>query len=143
MKNVILIMLSLIFVTACGNGGQKKAQEASTATEVKATQDDSTVYVYYFHGKQRCMTCNTVEKVSKEAIEANFASNANVKFMVLPTDDKANEALVEKYEISWNGLIIDKGGNVINITEQAFANAVNSPDVLADLIKSEVNKRLN
>jgi hypothetical protein len=50
---------------------------------------------------------------------------------------------VEKYEISWNGLIIDKGGNVINITEQAFANAVNSPDVLADLIKSEVNKRLN
>ena len=63
--------------------------------------------------------------------------------MVLPTDDKANEALGEKYEISWNGLIIDKGGNVINITEQAFANAVNSPDVLADLIKSEVNKRLN
>jgi hypothetical protein len=39
--------------------------------------------------------------------------------MVLHTDDKANEALVEKFEISWNGLIIDKGGNVINITEQA------------------------
>ncbi|URW80718.1 nitrophenyl compound nitroreductase subunit ArsF family protein [Xiashengella succiniciproducens] len=144
MKNVILIMLSLFFVTACGNGGQKKAQNTDAATETKtAVADANTVYVYYFHGKQRCMTCNTVEKVAKQAIEANYASNTNVKFLVLPTDDKANEALVEKYEISWNGLIIDKGGNVINITEQAFANAVNSPDVLADLIKSEVNKRLN
>lgn len=141
MKNVLLIMLSLFLVAACGSGGQKKAQNGAT-TENK-TADSNTVYVYYFHGKQRCMTCNTVEKVAKEAIEANYASNSNVKFVVLPTDDKANEALVEKYEISWNGLIIAKGDNSINITEQAFANAVNSPDVLKELIKNEVNNRLN
>lgn len=142
MRNILLIMLSLFMVTACGNGGQKKAQSTGAATETKAT-DANTVYVYYFHGKQRCMTCNTVEKVAKEAIEKNYASNANVKFMVLPTDDKANEALAEKYEISWNGLIVAKGDNSINITEQAFGNAVNNPDVLVELIKNEVNKRLN
>lgn len=142
MRNIFLIMLSLFMVTACGNGGQKKATDASVATETNLA-DANTVYVYYFHGKQRCMTCNTVEKVAKEAIEKNYASNANVKFVLLPTDDKTNEALVEKYEISWNGLIIDKGGNnPINITEQAFANAVNNPEVLIELIKSEVNKRL-
>lgn len=144
MRNVLLIMLSLFLVTACGNGGQKKAQNTGAATETKAeVADANTVYVYYFHGKQRCMTCNTVEKVAKEAIAANYGSNTNVKFLVLPTDDKANEALVEKYEISWNGLIVAKGENSINITEQAFANAVNNPDVLVELIKTEVNNRLN
>ncbi|MBP6064694.1 MAG: hypothetical protein KA519_03705 [Bacteroides sp.] len=143
MKKILWIVLSLLLVTACGNGGQKKVQPTSEATETKM-EDANTVYVYYFHGKQRCMTCNAVEKVVKEAIEANYASNAKVKFMPLSTDDKANEALVEKYEISWNGLIIDKGGNnSINITEQAFANAVNNPDVLIELLKSEVADRLN
>lgn len=144
MKNVFLLMFSLLLLTACGgNGGQKKAQQSNPTTETKAVQDASTVYVYYFHGKQRCKTCNSVEQVAKKAIEDNYASNANVKFISVPTYEKENEALVEKYEISWNGLIIDKGGdNAINITEQAFGNAINSPDVLVELIKSEVSKRL-
>ena len=144
MKKVFLIMFSLFLLTACGgNGGQKKAQQSNPTTETKVAQNASNVYVYYFHGKQRCKTCNSVEQVAKKAIEDNYASNANVKFISVPTYEKENEALVQKYEISWNGLIIDKGGNnPINITEQAFGNAVNSPDVLVELIKSEVNKRL-
>jgi len=142
MKNVLLIMLSLLLITACGSGGQKKTPSTGNETETTVA-DTNTVYVYYFHGKQRCMTCNTVEKVAKEAIETNYASNLKVKFMVLPTYEKTNEALVEKYEISWNGLIIAKGDNSVNITEQAFANAVNSPEVLIDLIKMEVNSKLN
>lgn len=142
MKNVLLIMLSLLLVTACGDGGAKKAPNSGNETEASVA-DANTVYVYYFHGKQRCMTCNTVEKVAKEAIESNYASNANVKFLVLPTYEKPNETLVEKYEILWNGLIIAKGDNFVNITEQAFANAVNNPEVLVDLIKQEVGSRLN
>lgn len=141
MKHVLLIMLSLLLVTAC-NSGQKKAPETGNETEITVA-DANTVYVYYFHGKQRCVTCNAVEKVATETIEANYASNSKLKFMVLPTYEKTNETLVEKYEISWNGLIIAKGGNSVNITEQAFANAVNNPEVLVDLIKKEVNSRLN
>lgn len=147
MKNVLLIVLSLFLVVACGNGAPKKNQRAGSSVVTKGTDEAkateaNTVYVYYFHGKQRCMTCNTVEKVARQAVEANFGSNSQVQFRALPTHEKANAALVERYEISWNGLIIDKGGNKVNITEQAFANAVNHPDVLIELIKREVNKRL-
>ena len=49
---------------------------------------------------------------------------------------------MEKYEVSWNALIIAKGDKYINLTEQAFANAINSPEVLAKLIKDEVNKNI-
>lgn len=40
MKNVLLIMLSQFLVTACGNGGQKKAQgtSAETQTETKVAE---------------------------------------------------------------------------------------------------------
>lgn len=136
MKNILLICLSLLMVTACGDGKSKKQ-----TTDTKAA-DENTVYVYYFHAKQRCVTCNTVEEVTKKTIEENYASNPNVKFVLLANYEKENEALVEKYEISWNGLVIAKGNDHVDITEQAFANAVNNPEVLTELIKTEVNKRL-
>lgn len=134
MKKILLICLSIFMLTACANSGNNSKQNAGT--------DNSTVYVYYFHGKQRCMTCNAVEKVAKQAIEENYASNPDVVFKVLATADKANEALTEKYEISWNGLVIAKGEDAADITQKAFASAVNNPGVLINLIKNEVDSRL-
>ena len=143
MKNVLLIMLSLFLVTACGNGGQKKAQNTDAATETKtAVADANTVYVYYFHGKQRCKTCIAVEKVTQQTVDSLFASEPKVNFLVVLTEDKANKALVEKYEIGWNSLIIAKGDNFVNITEEAFATAIKEPNTLVELIKKEVSSRL-
>ena len=83
-----------------------------------------------------------VEKVTKETIEKAFADNKKVRFVEINTEDKANAKLVEKYEITWNALIIEKGDNYIDLTKEGFANAVNTPDVLTELIKKEVNARL-
>ncbi|WP_018108509.1 hypothetical protein [Bacteroides propionicifaciens] len=47
---------------------------------------------------------------------------------------------MEKYEVSWNALIIAKADKSIDLTEQAFATAVNSPEVLEAKLKEEVNK---
>lgn len=64
-----------------------------------------------------------------------------MKFIEVDTSDEQFEDLVNKYEVSWNALIIAKGDNSVDVTEQAFANAVNNPNVLSDLIKEEVNQR--
>ena len=71
-----------------------------------------------------------------------YADNPNVKFVEVQTDDDANAALVEKYEVTWNALIIAKGDENIEITKQAFASAITHPDTLTDLITTEVAKRL-
>lgn len=136
MKNVLLICLSLLMITACGNGAQKK-QSSQTKAE-----DANTVYAYYFHGKQRCKTCIAVGDLAKLTIETSYAGNSNVKFIEIDTSDKTNEALVERYEVTWNALIIAKGDQSIDITKQAFANAVSNTEVLTELLKTEVNKRL-
>ena len=100
------------------------------------------MYVYYFHGEQRCKTCIPVGDVSEHTVNDVYADNPRVKFIEVKTHEEPNRPLVEKYEVAWNALIIAKGDNSIEITQQAFANAIKSPEKLADLIKAEVNKRL-
>lgn len=147
MKHTFLIMLTLLLIAACGSGSQNKEKSATAISQLSAAEtanvaDSNTVYVYYFHSKQRCKTCIAVEKVVKETIDSSFIEQPKVEFIVVLTDEPDNKALIEKYEISYNSLIISKGENSANITEEAFANAVNKPEALVELIKKEVSNRL-
>ncbi len=140
-KSILALFLAILFV-ACGN--KATSQQAENQTQQKqtvTTVDASVVNVYYFHGKQRCKTCIAVGDLAKKTIEEAYSGNNKIKFIEVDTSDKRFEDLVNKYEVSWNALIIAKGDNSVDITEQAFANALNNPDVLSDLIKKEVNQR--
>ena len=142
MKKSILIGLFAILLAACGGNAQKNNGQAAETQAKEQVADASVVNVYYFHGKQRCKTCMAVGDVTEKTIKELYADNPHVKFIEVKTDEEQNASLVEKYEVTWNALIIAKGDNSINITERAFASAVNSPEVLTGLIKEEVNNRL-
>lgn len=145
MKRGILIgLMAATLFTACGQANSNKKENKETASTEIAVQPTaaSVVNVYYFHGKQRCKTCIAVGDVTEKTIKEVYANNPNVKFVEVKTDEKENAGLVEKYEVTWNALIIAKGEDSIEITKQAFANAVNNPEKLTDLIKTEVKKRL-
>jgi hypothetical protein len=58
--------------------------------------------------------------------------------MEVMTDEAGNKELVEKYGVTWNALIVAKGDDHIDMTQNAFAN----PEGVKELIKSEVDKRL-
>lgn len=141
MNKSILILLLAVFFIACGSKTENKQTESEAQEQTVVTADASVVNVYYFHGKQRCKTCIAVGDLAKKTIGETYADNDKVKFIEVDTSDKQFEDLVNKYEISWNALIIAKGDNSIDITEQAFANAVNNPTVLSELIKKGVNQR--
>lgn len=144
-KNLFLLAILAFVMVSCGNKAQtdnKPAADTTADASVSNPTDASVVNVYYFHGKQRCKTCLAIEQVAKNAIEASYKDNSKVQFVEVNMDEDKNESLVEKYEITFSSLIIAKGENHTDLTEQAFANAVNTPDVLTGLIKDEVNKRL-
>lgn len=142
MKKSILIGFFALLLVACGGSTQKNNKQA-TGTETKEqVVDASTINVYYFHGKQRCKTCIAVGDVTEKTIKELYADNPHVKFIEIKTDEKQNASLVEKYEVTWNALIIAKGDNSVDLTDKAFANALNSPENLTNLIKTEVDKRL-
>ena len=144
MKKVTLALMIIAALTVACNQNPKKAGSNETSkVETVFTADPSVVYVYYFHGKQRCKTCVAVGDVAKETVEKEYASNEKVVFIEINTaSDEEFETLCEKYEVSWNALIIAKGEDFVEITDQAFATAVGNPQALENLIKEEVNKRL-
>ncbi|MDH6303683.1 ABC-type glycerol-3-phosphate transport system substrate-binding protein [Parabacteroides sp. PF5-5] len=142
MKKSILVGFLAILLAACG-GNTQKNNEQPTGTETKGQMvDTSAVNVYYFHGKQRCKTCIAVGDLTEKTIKELYTDNPHVKFIEVKTEEEQNASLVEKYEVTWNALIIAKGNNHIEITKEAFANALNSPEKLIDLIRTEVDKRL-
>lgn len=140
-KNLLLIALLAFFAISCSNQGQTSKNEAgTTTTQVSNTEDADVTKVYYFHGKQRCKTCIAVQNLAQKVIAEAYAQNEKVKFVEIDTSNKEFANLVEKYEVSWNALIIAKGDKSIDLTEQAFATAVNSPEIFEEKLKEEVNK---
>ncbi len=144
MKQALFMLLAAITFSACGSGNEKKT-EASVETSVQTTEvtsvasvDPSTVYVYYFHGKQRCKTCIAVQKFAAEAVSQIYGDNQEVQFMEVMTDETNNKELVEKYGVTWNALIVAKGDDHIDMTQDAFAN----PEGVKELLKSEIDRRL-
>ncbi|WP_129593624.1 nitrophenyl compound nitroreductase subunit ArsF family protein [Seramator thermalis] len=138
MKKTVFVFLLIAVLTGC-NQSANKADNSATTTPA---EDATLVSVYYFHGKQRCKTCIAVGNIAQETVEKAYADNSKVVFTEIKTDEKANIGLVEKYQVTWNALIIAKGEDFIDLTEQAFAIALSSPDALTNLINEEVNKRL-
>ena len=65
---------------------------------------------------------------------------------VIDISDPQNEAITDKYEVTWSSLYINgwKGGKetVNNMTEFSFANAKGSPDIFKEGIKNKINELL-
>jgi len=67
-----------------------------------------------------------------------YGDNEVVQFMEVMTDEAGNKELVEKYGVTWNALIVAKGDDHIDMTQNAFAN----PEGVKELLKGEVDRRL-
>jgi len=137
MNRIALALMLVVTIAGCRQNDRR--------TEINIAQitaDTTVVNVFYFHGKQRCETCDAVAEVAQKTVETAFAGNRNVRFVDLDSTDKSIDVLIEKYEVTWNALIIAKGENAVDITQHAFNNAVKRPQSVENLIKDEVNKRL-
>lgn len=100
------------------------------------------VTVYYFHFTRRCMTCNNVEKVSKEAVETQYAAqvkNGEVSFKSVNLDEKDGEAIGAKYKIEGQTLIVISGDKRVDLTDKGFMYANDSPAKLKAAIKKAVD----
>jgi len=144
MKTYLIVFLSLFLFTACNNQPASTDTENGTEQEMVASPlpEGAQVHVVYFHGKQRCKSCVTIQEVAAETIAEHFGDNPEVMFVEVDFSKKENEALAEKYEIAWSSLIIIAGDQHTDLTEDAFANAVRNPETLKELIIEHTNKFL-
>jgi hypothetical protein len=138
MKRIISLLVLLALTTgtfACtGNESPAAVEKATAAVEKK-------VEVIYFHFTRRCMTCNNVEKVSKEAVLNQFAAqvkSGEVTFQSVNLDEKEGEAIGAKHKIEVQALVVICGEKQIDLTDKGFLWANNSPEKLKAEIKKAV-----
>ena len=142
MKKVLLILTLCVGMFACSGGKSK-----SVAENQQMKKD--VVEVLYFHGTQRCTTCKAIERNSKELVETAYAEPLKSgKLVFRSVDITKEEALAERYEVSWSSLILvdyDKSGkeSATNLTEFAFGNARTAPDKFKQGLSARITEMLN
>lgn len=142
MKNVLLILTLCVGMVACSGGKTK------SVAENQQTKKD-VVEVLYFHGAQRCATCMAIEKNTKELLEVAYAEQLKSgKLVFSSVDITKEEALAERYEVSWSSLILvdyDKSGKerATNLTEFAFGNARTASDKFKEGLSEQITEMLN
>lgn len=138
MKKMLYTFVACLILSACGQTAQNNSQG-----ETLSVIDDDKVQVYYFHGKQRCVTCLTVEEITEGTMQGVFGENSEVQYHAVDFTERENASLTEKYEIVFSSLVIARGESFTDITNDAFAMAVGNPEGLKALIEQEVNGFLN
>lgn len=108
------------------------------------------VEVRYFHGKQRCITCRSIEKCAKEVLDESFASQQKSKKISMKVFDISTEQgkpVAADHKVSFYSLFIvkiDKNGKEtrIDLTRQGFQYAKRNPAEFKKILKEEITKAL-
>ena len=108
------------------------------------------VEVRYFHGKQRCITCRSIEKCAKEVLDESFASQQKSKKISMKVIDFSTEQgkpIAANHKVSFSSLFIvkiDKNGKETrtDLTRQGFQYAKRNPGEFKKILKEEITKVL-
>jgi hypothetical protein len=136
MKNLILAgFMMLVFSGASCNAQPEKKQTVSA-------NSGNDIEIYYFHMTTRCVTCKTVEAEARKNIEMLYADQVKtgkISFTALNLEEATGKAVGDKLGVSGQTLLIVKGDQKINITNEGFLYAVSKPDKFKEIIKEKVD----
>lgn len=71
--------------------------------EIISPEIQNQTVVYYFHGNQRCVTCNTIEKYVNETVNEFFNEKLSGKEIIIKSinlDEPANAHFVKLFDLS-------------------------------------------
>lgn len=136
MKSVKYLFISLMALSmniSCSAQTEKKNDNTRISNTGK-------VEVYYFHYTRRCITCQSVENVSREAIAELYGDK--VLFNDFNLEEENGKQKGKQLGVSGQTLLIVSGDTRINITNEGFMNARSNPDKLKQIIKEKIDTLL-
>lgn len=131
MRTIKLILALAIFIPMIG----------LSQTKTRTTSSDK-IEAYYFHFSTRCVTCKAVEAEAKKDLETlypDMTKQGNLSFQAINLDDASSKAIAEKLKISGQTLLLVKGTQKINITNEGFLYANTNPEKFKSIIKEKVD----
>ncbi len=131
-KLLAFAFLALLALSTLTAGAQKQNGQAQSSAPVQA---------YYFHFTARCETCRTVEAEAKNNLQDLYGDL--VTFKALNLEDAATKPIAEKLKVSGQTLLIVKGTQKIDLTNEGFLYAVTNPAKFKSIIKAKVDPLLD
>ena len=128
-----LVLITMIGISCNAQTNQKPAPAISKNGDVE---------VYYFHMTTRCVTCKTVEAEAQKNVEMLYADQVKagrISFTAINLDEASGKSLGEKLGVNSQTLLIVKGDQKINITNEGFLYAVSQPQKFAEVMKSKID----
>ena len=115
-----------------------------SATETVANQSKKEITkVYYFHKNRRCPTCMAIEKQTRKVLkEDSYAAakeNKELEFKSMNSENSVHSKLVKELKVSGSALIILKGDEKIDLTNQAFLYARNQPEKFQMILREALD----
>lgn len=142
MKGIVLMMV-LAVVFGCGGWQSGKVRDQAGTK----TAEGDRVEVMYFHGRQRCVTCRSIEERTREVLAESFGEAVKagkVVFREVDISDKEGEKVADRYEVSWSSLFVNqwRGGQEKrnNMTEFAFEKAVSDVEGFKAGVKAKIEE---
>jgi hypothetical protein len=136
MKNVILGCLMILAFSNAACNAQTEKKQAVAATSV------NDIDVYYFHMTTRCVTCKTVEAEARKNIEMlydDLVKTGKISFISLNLEESNGKNIGGRLGVNSQTLLIVKGNQKINITNEGFLYAVSKPDKFKEIIKEKID----
>lgn len=130
MERVLILITVAISLFSCGG-------KTSKAPAIKNIREADVTEVLYFHGKQRCVTCNAIEKLTIEVLDS--LANKKVIMKVIDISKEENETIADQYEVTWSSLILDRNGKTKNLTDMGFSYAKRQPEVFKTKLVEAIN----
>ena len=137
LKSSIMMMLFITSLFSC------KAQ--SSENQIAANAMTENIQVYYFHNTKRCVTCNAVETETKVALNMFYNKDleaGTMDFMSLNLEEDAGKNMALSLHVSGQTLLIVKGENQVNLTNEGFMNARTNPTKFHEILKTQIDKLL-
>lgn len=116
---------------------------AGNASALQNTNQKGVLFVYYFHGNKRCMTCNRIEALTKEALQAKFAgqlADGKLIFRSVNLDEPPNEHFIKDFQLTARTVVMQKNGKFERFDE--VWDLVGEPAKFTGYIQSGVEKML-
>ena len=136
MRKLFLISFVLITLVGISCNAQTNRKPAP------AVSKNGNVEVYYFHMTTRCVTCKTVEAEARKNVEMLYADQVKagkISFTALNLEEATGKSVGEKLGVNGQTLLIVKGDQKINITNEGFLYAVSQPQKLTEVMKSKID----
>jgi len=137
MKSIRLLLAITIIIPflSCNAQPSKKEVKVSDVSSDK-------IEAYYFHFTARCVTCKTIEAKAKENLETLYPNQVKqglITFQSVNLEEASNKALAEKLGVSGQTLLIVKGDQKINLTNEGFMYAMVKPERFKEIINEKVD----